>query len=496
MIVVVAPDAVARAAVAAATAARCRRGRSGEVVRPSTLGRRALRRERSRVGAGATRSSGDRCGAMRRRAARRRRPDRCRRLGRRLEPARAGRRGAPGRARRRRRARVRGPAVPGARLGGGAGDRDGARAAAATTPTLADDAPGRRRPTSSSWPATCASSARAMLGGVRRPDPQHRTRRSCRRSPAPTPCATRLTPGVAVHRRHASTSSTRRSTAGPIVAQEAVPVLPADDEASLHERIQAVEHRLLPARRRGAARGRAPARRPVARVLDAQRAARGPRPPPRPPVGLRQAGLVDLGRGLVGPRLRARVDRRHGPVAARCRPAGDRRGGRDRLRRRCSTGGSRRSIRGSTAGILADRRLAEHRAAARRGGIAPFELVVVNLYPFAAAARATGHHRSTSSSRRSTSAARRSSARRRRTTPRVAIVTSPARYDESSPRSTSDGEVPLGLRARARRRGVPPHRRLRRADRRGAARPDGRAPGSRCPTSRVCPGASTRTRPR
>ena len=33
---------------------------------------------------------------------------------------------------------------------------------------------------------------------------------------------------------------------GPIVAQEAVPVLEADDEASLHARIQEVEHRLYP----------------------------------------------------------------------------------------------------------------------------------------------------------------------------------------------------------------------------------------------------------
>ena len=34
--------------------------------------------------------------------------------------------------------------------------------------------------------------------------------------------------------------------AGPILAQEAVPVLPDDDEAALHERIKAVEHRLYP----------------------------------------------------------------------------------------------------------------------------------------------------------------------------------------------------------------------------------------------------------
>ncbi len=34
---------------------------------------------------------------------------------------------------------------------------------------------------------------------------------------------------------------------GPILAQESVPVLPDDDEASLHERIKAVERRLYPA---------------------------------------------------------------------------------------------------------------------------------------------------------------------------------------------------------------------------------------------------------
>jgi phosphoribosylglycinamide formyltransferase-1 len=43
---------------------------------------------------------------------------------------------------------------------------------------------------------------------------------------------------------------------GPIVLQESVPVMPDDDERSLHLRIQAVEHRLLPQAVRLMAQGR------------------------------------------------------------------------------------------------------------------------------------------------------------------------------------------------------------------------------------------------
>ena len=43
---------------------------------------------------------------------------------------------------------------------------------------------------------------------------------------------------------------------GPIIAQRAVPVLPGDDAASLQQRIQVEEHRLLPAVVRALARGR------------------------------------------------------------------------------------------------------------------------------------------------------------------------------------------------------------------------------------------------
>jgi phosphoribosylglycinamide formyltransferase-1 len=40
--------------------------------------------------------------------------------------------------------------------------------------------------------------------------------------------------------------ATLKVDSGPILAQEAVPVLPDDDEASLHERIKAVERQLYP----------------------------------------------------------------------------------------------------------------------------------------------------------------------------------------------------------------------------------------------------------
>jgi len=41
--------------------------------------------------------------------------------------------------------------------------------------------------------------------------------------------------------------ATAEVDAGPILAQEAVPVFPGDDEATLHERIKVVERRLYPA---------------------------------------------------------------------------------------------------------------------------------------------------------------------------------------------------------------------------------------------------------
>ncbi len=60
-----------------------------------------------------------------------------------------------------------------------------------------------------------------------------------------TPCATRSAAGVQVTgcTVHVATEAVDN---GPILAQEAVVVLPGDDEATLHERIKDVERRLYP----------------------------------------------------------------------------------------------------------------------------------------------------------------------------------------------------------------------------------------------------------
>jgi len=55
---------------------------------------------------------------------------------------------------------------------------------------------------------------------------------------------------------------------GPIVLQEAVPVLPDDDERSLHARIQEVEHRLYPRAVRLLAEGRLKLEGRVVHVLE------------------------------------------------------------------------------------------------------------------------------------------------------------------------------------------------------------------------------------
>jgi len=220
---------------------------------------------------------------------------------------------------------------------------------------------------------------------------------------------------------------------GPILAQEAVSILQGDDDASLLERIKAVEHRQLPATVAGlVARwfgSAAPApRRALLSVSD-------------------KAGLADLARGLVGLGFEL-----------------------------ISTGGTARALRDAGlpvtdvaavtgfpemldgrvktlhprihAGILADRRLAAHREALAAAAIDPFELVVVNLYPFAVAAERSGitldeliEEIDIGGPSMVRAAAKNHAS--------VAIVTSPERYGEvlDALRVGGGEPLPLGLRA-------------------------------------------------
>ena len=230
---------------------------------------------------------------------------------------------------------------------------------------------------------------------------------------------------------------------GPIVAQEAVPVLPGDDEATLLARIHAAEHQLLP--------------RVVAALLGGGRrsAARVVRSP---------------GRSTSCPCRAARScpcpTRRASPTSARASS----RAGFELV----STGGTARALREAGlpvtdvaavtgfpemldgrvktlhprihAGLLADRRRADHREALAAAGIAPFELVVVNLYPFAEAARKPGlsfdelvEEIDIGGPSMVRAAAKNHAS--------VAIVTSPARYDAVLAALDEHGTIPLGLRS-------------------------------------------------
>ena len=232
---------------------------------------------------------------------------------------------------------------------------------------------------------------------------------------------------------------------GPIVAQEAVAIEPSDDEASLHERIKRVEHRLLP---RATALFLAGAVRTKGRQTSVD-AARADDTMPRPRRALLsvsdKTGLVELGRGLV-----------------------------ERGFELVSTGGTARALRDAGlpvtdvsavtgfpeildgrvktlhpaihAGILADRRQAAHREALIERGIAPFELVVVNLYPFAAAAERPGitldelvEEIDIGGPSLVRAAAKNHAS--------VAIVTSPARYEAVLEALDAPDGIPLGLRS-------------------------------------------------
>ena len=234
---------------------------------------------------------------------------------------------------------------------------------------------------------------------------------------------------------------------GPIVAQEAVAVVAGDDVATLHDRIRAVEHRLLP-RAVGLVLAGAITVAPDGRRVTIDTAiADAAIPPPRRALlsvsdksGLEPfaAGLVAAGFELVSTGGTARALREAGlPVTDVAAVTGFP----EMLDGRVKTLHPR--VHG---GILADRRSADHRRQLIEAAIAPFELVVVNLYPFAAAAEKPGIsldelvEEIDIGGPSMVRAAAKNHAN-------VAIVTSPARYDSVLTVLSGDGRVGDGLRA-------------------------------------------------
>ena len=176
---------------------------------------------------------------------------------------------------------------------------------------------------------------------------------------------------------------------GPIVLQEAVAILDGDDETALHARIRAVEHRLLP---RAVALLLAGALHVEGRHvrLDAAAAdARVPRPRRALLSASDKSGLVELARGLLALDFEIVSS---GGTAAYLREAGL------AVTEVAAVTGFPELLDGRVktlhprihAGILADRGQPPHRRQLIAAGIDPFELVVVNLYPFATAAARPG----------------------------------------------------------------------------------------------------------
>ena len=234
---------------------------------------------------------------------------------------------------------------------------------------------------------------------------------------------------------------------GPIVFQEAVAVLPGDDAEALHLRIRAVEHRLLP---RAVALLLADALvvEPDGRhvVVDLERADAAMPSPRRALLSVSdKSGLVAFASGLVRARFElvstggtARLLRDAGlPVTDVVAVTGFA----EMLDGRVKTLHPR--IHG---GILADRRLADHRRQLLAAAIAPFELVVVNLYPFAAASERPGITLDELVEEIDIGGPSmvRAAAKNHAT---VAIVTSPERYDTVLAAIVGEGSVGAGLRS-------------------------------------------------
>jgi len=234
---------------------------------------------------------------------------------------------------------------------------------------------------------------------------------------------------------------------GPIVAQESVAILQGDDASAVHERIRAVEHRLLPrvvALLLAGALSVAPDGRRV--VVDPDAADQRLPTPRRALLSVSDktglvvfaAGLVRAGFELVSTGGTARTLREADlPVTDVAAVTGFP----EMLDGRVKTLHPR-----VHAGILADRRSADHRRQLVAAAIAPFELVVVNLYPFAAAAERPGiafddlvEEIDIGGPSLVRAAAKNHAS--------VAIVTSPARYEAVLDSIGTNGSVGVGLRS-------------------------------------------------
>jgi phosphoribosylaminoimidazolecarboxamide formyltransferase/IMP cyclohydrolase len=243
--------------------------------------------------------------------------------------------------------------------------------------------------------------------------------------------------GVTVHLVDASLD------AGPIIAQQPVPILPTDDADTLLTRLHAVEHRLLPhcvaLALAGALRVENGA------VAIDERASAGLPRPRRALISVSdKTGLADFARALDGLGFElvstggtARVLREHGlPVT----DVADVTGFPEMLDGRVKTLHPR-----IEAGVLADQRNPDHRAQLAAAGIDPFELVVVNLYPFAAAAAREGatldelvEEIDIGGPTQVRAAAKNHAS--------VAVVTDPAQYDAVTAELRSGGRVSQELR--------------------------------------------------
>jgi phosphoribosylaminoimidazolecarboxamide formyltransferase/IMP cyclohydrolase len=184
---------------------------------------------------------------------------------------------------------------------------------------------------------------------------------------------------------------------GPIIAQAAVPVLEGDDEGTLHERIKTVERDLLVhivgrmAREGYHVEGRrvlipwathASGRRSERKVAEPVSSAADKRPIRRALVSVYdKTGLEDLARGLHDAGV-AIVST--GSTAAQIGAAGVPVTPVEELTGfpECLDGRVKTLHPKVHAGILADLRRDEHAAQLRELGVEPFDLVVVNLYPF------------------------------------------------------------------------------------------------------------------